>query len=82
MVFLGTHRLTRHTLLYRSIHMAERNYSGPSPGSLQPVLTVSALDTTVVIDSLAAGTHYFAVTAIGDNGAESDFSSIENKMIP
>jgi len=34
-----------------------------------------------VIESLIAGTHYFAVTAYSLSGAESDFSSIVSKTI-
>jgi hypothetical protein len=42
---------------------------------------VSELDTTVVIDKLPAGTHFFAVTAVSDTGAESVFSNIESVII-
>ena len=58
-----------------------RIYRGSSPQSLQPIRLVSALDTSVVIDSLPAGQHYFAVTAVSLNGAESAFSNIETKTI-
>lgn len=58
-----------------------RIYLGPSPQNLQPIRLVSALDTSVVIDSLSAGQHYFAVTAVSLNGAESAFSNIEAKTI-
>ena len=58
-----------------------RVYLGSSPQNLQPIRLVSALDTSVVIDSLPAGQHYFAVTAVSLNGAESAFSNIETKTI-
>lgn len=58
-----------------------RVYRGSSPQSLQPIRLVSALDTSVVIDSLPVGQHYFAVTAVSLNGAESAFSNIETKTI-
>jgi hypothetical protein len=38
--------------------------------------------TTVVLDGLAAGTHYFAVSAYLTSGAESDPSAIGSKTIP
>ncbi len=56
-------------------------YAGTSPSSLQRVLTVSAIDMTTVIEGLAPGTYFFAVTAIDDTGAESAFSNIESKTI-
>ena len=58
-----------------------RVYLGSSPQNLQPIRLVSALDTSVVIDRLPVGQHYFAVTAVSLNGAESAFSNIENKTI-
>ncbi|MEE8263273.1 MAG: hypothetical protein V3R83_12495 [Gammaproteobacteria bacterium] len=42
---------------------------------------VSTIDTTVVVNGLATGTYYFAVTAVGISGAESTFSNIESKAI-
>lgn len=56
-------------------------YVGSSPQNLQAVRMVSAIDTTVLIDSLPLGTYYFAVTAVNTNGAESAFSNIESKTI-
>ena len=58
-----------------------RIYLGSSPQNLQPIRLVSALDTSVVIDNLPVGQHYFAVTAVSLNGAESAFSNIETKTI-
>jgi hypothetical protein len=56
-------------------------YVGSSPQNLHAVRMVSALDTSVLIDSLPVGTFYFAVTAVSLSGAESAFSNIESKII-
>lgn len=56
-------------------------YVGSSPQNLRAVRMVSAIDTSVVIDSLPVGTYYFAVTALSIGGAESAFSNIESKTI-
>lgn len=56
-------------------------YTGPSAGNLQFRTMVGALDTTVVVDNLPEGTHFFAVTAVSVTGAESAFSNIESKTI-
>ncbi len=61
--------------------MGFRIYAGLAPTNLQPALFVSAIDTTVVVNSLATGTYYFAVTAVGISGAESSLSNIESKTI-
>jgi hypothetical protein len=45
------------------------------------IKTVTPLDTTVVIDGLSPGTHYFAVTAVNSTGRESDRSNIASKTI-
>jgi hypothetical protein len=37
--------------------------------------------TLYVVDNLAAGTHYFAVTAYNTAGAESDRSAVGSKTI-
>jgi hypothetical protein len=56
-------------------------YAGTSSGNLQFRTTVGALDTTIVVDNLAAGTYFFAVTAVSVTGAESGFSNIASKTI-
>ncbi len=56
-------------------------YVGSSPQNLHAVRMVSAIDTSVLIDSLPIGTFYFAVTAVSISGAESAFSNIESKTI-
>ncbi len=58
-----------------------RIYVGTSPGDLQYLRTVGALDLTSTIDGLVPGTYFFAVTAVSDTGAESAFSNIESKTI-
>ncbi len=55
-------------------------YSGPSAGNLQQIATVGANETTYTATNLSSGTHYFAVTALGDTG-DSAFSNIESKTI-
>jgi hypothetical protein len=42
---------------------------------------VSALDTTFVVENLAEGTYFFAVTAVSVTGTESSFSNIASKTI-
>lgn len=54
-------------------------YAGTSAGSLLKIATVGASQTTFTVNGLPAGTHYFAVTAVSDTGAESLFSNIESK---
>jgi hypothetical protein len=56
-------------------------YAGTSSGNLQFRTMVSALDTTIVVDNLAEGTYFFAVTAVSKTGAESGFSNIASKTI-
>jgi hypothetical protein len=56
-------------------------YAGTSSGNLQFRTMVNALDTTIVVDNLAAGTYFFAVTAVSVTGAESGFSNIASKTI-
>ncbi len=56
-------------------------YVGTSPSALQPVLMVSAIETTTVLNGLAPDTYFYAVTAISDTGAESAFSNVESKTI-
>jgi hypothetical protein len=58
-------------------------YRGTSQGSLALAKTIANPGiTTVVLDGLATGTHYFAVSAYLTSGAESDPSSIGSKSIP
>ena len=61
--------------------MGFRIYAGEAPTNLQPTQFVNAIDTTAVINGLATGTYYFAVTAVGISGAESVVSNIESKTI-
>ena len=56
-------------------------YQGSSPQNLQLVRSVSDIDTTVLIEGLAEGEHYFAVKAVSLNGVESAFSNIASKLI-
>jgi fibronectin type 3 domain-containing protein len=56
-------------------------YRGTSPSNLQKVASVGASQNTFTATGLAAGTYYFAVTAVSDIGAESAFSNIESKTI-
>jgi fibronectin type 3 domain-containing protein len=56
-------------------------YRGTSPSNLQKIASVGAGQTTFTVTGLAAGTYYFAVTAVSDTGAESTFSNIESKQI-
>jgi hypothetical protein len=59
-----------------------RIYAGQSHASLSVVRTISNPGiTTSVIDGLAAGTHYFSVSAFTSSGAESDASSIGSKTV-
>ena len=54
-------------------------YLGDSTGTLTRVASVGPNETNYLVSGLAPGTHYFAVSAYGSNGAESDFSNIANK---
>jgi hypothetical protein len=56
-------------------------YAGTSSGNLQLQTSVSALDTTFVVENLAEGTYFFAVTAVSVTGTESSFSNIASKTI-
>ena len=59
-----------------------RIYTGPSAASLAPVRTIGNPGiTTAVVDGLAKGTHYFAVSAFTSSGSESDPSSIGSKTV-
>jgi len=56
-------------------------YKGTSSNNLQKIGSVGAGQTAFTATGLAAGTHYFAVTAVSDTGAESAFSNVESKTI-
>lgn len=59
-----------------------RIYRGASEGALALVQTVSNPGiTTVVLDGLSVGTHYFAVSALTSTGIEGDRSVIGSKTI-
>jgi hypothetical protein len=56
---------------------------GTSSSNLNNVLDIANVGvTSAVIDSLTAGTWYFAVTAYNTVGAESDLSEVKSKTIP
>lgn len=57
-------------------------YQGTSSSNLQAIITVNASTLNYTINNLAAGTHYFAVTAVGTNGMESTYSNVGSKNIP
>jgi len=54
-------------------------YKGSSAASLTKIASVGASTTTFTVNSLPAGTYYFAVTAVG--GGESQKSNVESKTI-
>lgn len=54
-------------------------YAGRFPPSLPAVRMVTVIDTSVVIENLPAGVHFFAITAVSINGAQSAFSKVESK---
>jgi hypothetical protein len=56
-------------------------YQGSSATSLSKIATVGASTITFTATNLPAGTHFFAVTAVSDTGAESVFSNVESKTI-
>jgi hypothetical protein len=59
-----------------------RIYHGTSANALDSMIQVSNPGITLyVVDSLASGTHYFAVTAYNTSGAESDRSAVASKKI-
>ena len=57
-------------------------YRGTSATDLQSVATVAANQLTYTVNNLAAGTHYFAVTAVNANNIESGYSNVGSKTIP
>src|SRR5690606_20087169 len=58
-----------------------RIYAGTSASSLTRLAEVDGRTTSFVVNNLAAGTHYFAVTAVASSGAESTFSAVGQKTI-
>lgn len=61
---------------------AYRIYQGTSAGSLNRVAEVDSGTMSFTVQSLAAGTHYFAVTAVTSSGTESALSAVGSKTIP
>jgi hypothetical protein len=60
-----------------------RVYHGGTATSLSQVMRVDSPGiTTVVVDGLSTGTHYFAVSAVNRSGVEGALSSVRNKQIP
>ena len=60
-----------------------RIYRGTSAGAMALVRTIANPGiTTAVLEGLASGTHYFAVSAYSSSGAESDRSPMGSKSIP
>ena len=57
-------------------------YQGTSSSNLQAITTVNSSTLSYTINNLAAGTYYFAVTAVGTNGMESTYSNVGSKNIP
>lgn len=60
---------------------AYRIYHGTSQNSLTRVAEVDSNTRTFTMTDLAAGTHYFAVSAVSRAGVESDTSSVGSKTI-
>ena len=59
-----------------------RVYHGTSPNALTDVVQVPGASTgSYVYDGLAAGTHYFAVSAYNASGVESALSGVGSKII-
>lgn len=58
-----------------------RVYYGPSANDLSTVITLQSATSSYIINSLTAGTYYFAVTALDDKGAESRLSNTVSKVI-
>jgi Putative Ig domain len=60
-----------------------RIHRGTTATSLSVVATVASPGATShVLEGLASGTHYFAISAFSSNGAESDRSTVASKTIP
>lgn len=60
---------------------AFRIYRGTSASNLARVAEVDGRASSFVVQNLAAGTHYFAVTAVTTGGAESGLSAVGSKTI-
>lgn len=60
---------------------AYRIYHGSSAGTLGRVAEVDSNSIMFTVTDLTAGTHYFAVTAVTQAGAESSFSQVGSKTI-
>lgn len=60
---------------------AFRIYRGTSASNLARVAEVDGRATSFVVQNLAAGTHYFAVTAVTTGGTESGLSAVGSKTI-
>ncbi|MDQ2639204.1 MAG: putative Ig domain-containing protein [Pseudomonadota bacterium] len=59
-----------------------RVYHGTSPGAMNEIIMVNdAASTAYTMNQLAAGTHYFAVTAVTVIGTESEWSEVGSKTI-
>jgi Putative Ig domain len=60
-----------------------RIYHGTSAGALSDIRDILRPDLTqYLFESLASGTHYFAITALNSAGVESALSGIGSKIIP
>jgi hypothetical protein len=58
-----------------------RIYRGSSAGNLRAVAEVDGRATSFVVQGLAPGTHYFAVTAVTTDGVESGPSAVGSKTV-
>jgi predicted RNA methylase len=56
-------------------------YHGISPAMLTRIAEVDGRTTAFTVLNLAAGTHYFAVTAVSILGTESSLSDVGSKTI-
>jgi fibronectin type 3 domain-containing protein len=56
-------------------------YYGTAANQLNSMIEVSNTTTSYVISNLAAGTWYFAITAVNSIGVESDLSNTASKTI-
>lgn len=54
----------------------ELYYSGSNSASLTKLASVSSAETSVVVDELATGTHYFAIATLDNSGQQSTLSSV------
>lgn len=57
-------------------------WRGSSAGSLTRVTQVGSAALSFTVEQLPAGTHYFAVTTVATNGAESAPSGVGSKTVP